>query len=126
MTVPTPRPRTPFGFSATAMSAMRPPMSAGPIDRNVSDRTNTESGGIVGSDAPRAAGLPARDTRCALAAAGTRRNNEANVAPVQRSARDKGGLEIMRCIDAQREGVGREGTRKCTPRTIALLARRTL
>src|SRR5690242_20986002 len=43
-TVPT-RARGALGSTTTAMSEIRPDITAGPIDRNESDRTSTESGG---------------------------------------------------------------------------------
>src|SRR3990170_1051950 len=45
MTVPSRPPREVRGFSATAMSATRPPISAGPMERRARARTRSESGG---------------------------------------------------------------------------------
>jgi hypothetical protein len=46
MTLPI-RPRGALALSVTATSAIRPDMTAGPIERNTRDLTSTESGGSV-------------------------------------------------------------------------------
>src|SRR6478736_1784185 len=48
ITVPM-RARGAFGSTTTTMSETRPDMTAGPIERNASDRTSTESGGSAAS-----------------------------------------------------------------------------